>query len=131
MRNKILVALTAFTLFMFLALPAMAQTGEEVGSFDWAWLNAILAFFLPLAISFLKKASWSPQVKRVFAFVISAALGVVTVGFNQEWAFASTSDFFKLTLASITQIWIIAQVAYMSFWQDTKTEVALATSGVK
>ena len=128
--KKYLVALLALVLFMGLALPALAQTGDDAAavSFDWAWLNAVVAFFLPLAISLLKKSAWSTQTKKVFAFLVSAVVGVVTVGFDQGWAFTHFAEFLKLGIASITQIWVVAQVAYLSFWQETKPETALANT---
>lgn len=130
--RKLLVVLMALA-FMMIASPAlaMAEVDPEAAAqaIDWAWLNGVVAFALPLAISFFKKAEWSVMTKKVFAFLLSAVVGVVTVGFNQGWDFVSIADFARLAVLSISQIWVVAQVAYLSFWQDSKPEVALANMG--
>ncbi len=115
--------LTLFSMIFLISIPVFAQAeGGEGSSFNLIWVNGLVAFFLPLVISFFKKQSWSPQATRVFALVISGVVGVVTVGSNSGWDFASTSEFFKLIIGSITEIWVVAQVAYLSFWKGTTPE---------
>ncbi len=125
--NKLLLRiatfLTLFSVIFLISIPVLAQDGGGGSMVDLIWVNGVLAFFLPLVISFLKNQSWSPQVTRVFALVISAVVGVVTVGASSMWEFNATSDFFKLIITSITEIWVVAQVAYLSFWKGTTSEV--------
>lgn len=112
---------------MFVALPAMAQEVEEaveLPAFDLLWINATLAFFLPLIISAVKNSNWSTQLKRAVALIISAIVGVVTVGVSAGWDLDPFQDFIRLAIGSITQVWLVATVAYLAFWKDTGVEQA-------
>lgn len=121
--------------FMIVAIPVMAQEGEVVEevvgapAFDLVWLNGLIAVFLPLAISFFKRSAWAPTTKKVLAVGISAMVGVVTVGVDAGWSLDPFGDFIKLAVASVTQVWIVAQVAYLSFWEGTKVEGTLKKIG--
>ena len=101
----------------------MSMTTEVV--FNLAWIGAVIGFFLPLVISFVKNASMSTQVKRVLALVISAIAGIVSTGIQAQWSFASPGEFAQLTLFSITDIYVLSAVIYRNFWEGTSIEVAL------
>lgn len=123
----------ALVAFMVLALPAFGQADpppvDEGVVFNLAWLSATIGFFLPLVISFFKRQNWSTQVKRIVSLFIAAVVGVVTVGFQAEWVFGSASDFLQLAANSVVDIFVVSQVAYLSFWKDTAPERALENIG--
>lgn len=125
----VVVALAA--LVVLFALPAFAQ--EEGGAvppvFDLTWINATIGFFLPLVISFLKRANWSQNAKKTFALVVSAVAGVVSVGVEAAWDFAGAAEFAQLAVASITQVWVTAQAFYLGFWEDRSLERTLESVG--
>lgn len=126
--RRLVRLIIAVMVFMLMALPAIAQEVEEAveqPAFDLVWINGLVAFFLPLLISFLKRAEWNQQLKKTFALIISVIAGIVTVGVGAGWTLDPFGDFLKLALASVTQIWVVAQVAYLSFWEDTAVEAKL------
>lgn len=128
-----LLFLGALFAFMLVALPASGQTEPPPVSegviFNLEWLNVTIGFFLPFVISAFKRRQWSIQVKRIVSFFIAAIVGVVTVGFQAEWVFASAQDFLKLAVNSVVDIFVVSQVAYLSMWKDTAPERALESIG--
>jgi len=132
MTRRLVMLLVAVMALMVLALPAMAQTdGGEVTEvvFDLAWVGAVIAFFLPLVTSLVKRQSWSDQLKRIIAVVTAAIAGVVNTGVQAGWVFDSAGEFISLTLFSITQVYVAAAVIYQNFWSGTSTETRLAEVG--
>lgn len=131
MRRTVRVSLLVVGL-MVLALPALAAD-EPLAStdvvFDLVWIGGTIAFFLPLAISFLKRQSWSTQTKKYFAFGISALAGVVNTGIQAAWAFDSVGQFASLTALSVVDVYVASSVIYRNFWEGTSPEQALASVG--
>lgn len=97
--------------------------------FDLAWVGAVIAFFLPLLTSFLKRQAWSVQAKRLLALVVATVAGVVNVGVQGGWEFAGAGEFVSLALFSVIEVYVAAAVIYNNFWEDTAPEVALASVG--
>jgi hypothetical protein len=97
--------------------------------FDLAWIGAVIAFFLPLVTSMLKRQSWSTKTKQVFALGIAVVVGVVNAGLQAEWVFDSASQFVSLAAFSVIDIYIIAAVVYNNFWEGTTVETKLADVG--
>lgn len=95
--------------------------------FDLAWVGAVIAFFLPLLTSFVKRQNWSDQTKRVVALIVAAVVGVVNVGVQEGWEFGA--DMLSLVVFSIAEVYTVAQVAYQNFWKDTAPERTLAAVG--
>lgn len=132
--KRLLLVLSVLVLTLWVALPAFAQEGDPGDipaetQFDIPWLAGLVSFFLPLVISFVKRADWSQSTKKVFALVVSAIAGVIMVGFDAGWSLSPFGDFLKLALANITGIWVVSQVAYLSFWEDTGIERNLEAVG--
>lgn len=131
-KRLVRLMLLVLVLVVAFAIPAWAQEVEEVveePAFDLVWINGFIAFFLPLFISLVKKASWDQGAKKALAIVVSAVVGVVTVGVEAGWTLSPFGDFLRLALASITQVWLVAQVAYLSFWEGTQVEQAAEDVG--
>lgn len=125
-----------FTLaLMALMAPALAQAddAEIVAAtdvvFDLAWIGLVIAFFLPLVTSFLKRNGWSNQTKRVFAFGIAAVAGIVNTGVQAGWQFDNASTFASLAAFSVIDVYVAAAVIYRNFWEDTGIESSLASVG--
>lgn len=97
--------------------------------FDLAWVGAVIGFFLPLVTSAVKQQTWGTQAKRVLALVIAAIAGVVNVGVQAGWEFASAGDFIQLAVFSVVDVYVAAAVVYRNFWEDTKAETSLAAIG--
>lgn len=130
-RTRRAVLVVAVLAFMALALPALAQ--EDGGAippvFDLTWINATIGFFLPLLISALKSANASTNTKKTIALVVSAVAGVVSVGVQAGWEFASAVEFAQLAAASITQVYVAGQAFYLGFWEDKPIEASLEQLG--
>lgn len=116
---------------LFVALPAFGQ--EDGGAippvFDLTWINATIGFFLPLLISALKSANASNSTKKTIALAVSIVAGVVSVGVQAGWEFASAIEFAQLAAASITQVFVAAQAFYLGFWEDKPLEASLERLG--
>jgi hypothetical protein len=103
------------------------MTAEVV--FDLAWVGAIIGFFLPLLISFMKQQTWSVQTKRVLALVTSLVAGVVNTGIQQGWEFTTAGEFATLAIFSVMDVYVTSAVVYNHFWEDTAPEAKLASIG--
>lgn len=97
--------------------------------FDLAWVGAVIGFFLPLVISFVKRAQWSPGAKKWLAVLTSVVVGLVNTGIQAGWDFSSVGQFFQLAVFSVTDIYVLAAVTYQNFWKDTAPETSLAAIG--
>lgn len=126
--------LVVVVLLLVIALPAMATVVDDGGnavvgesnSFTIDWLYSVMAFFLPLVTSALKRVTWSTQTKRWFALSIAAVVGVITVAADMGWTFDDPMMFAQAAIGAIAQIWMIAAVAYRNIWEDTPIETKLA-----
>lgn len=134
-RRMLILAWLIALAVLAVALPALAQDGgvempeSAVPVFNLAWVAAVIGFFLPLVISFVKRRQWSDQAKRITAFVISAAAGIVNVGVQAGWVFDTIGQFLGMAVFSIIDVYVAATVIYQSFWKDTAPEAALAAVG--
>lgn len=131
--RKLTILLASSLLMMVVfALPALAQDGTEVVGnplFDLAWVGAVIGFFLPLVISFVKRSQWSTGAKQATALVVSAIAGVVNVGVQAKWQFDSAAQFLQLAAFSITDVWVTATVIYNNFWDGKTIDRTLASVG--
>lgn len=133
---RLIIVLLGVASLMLVALAALATNTEDVPvepgvTFDLSWLAGIVGFFLPLLISLVKKAEWSTQLKRGVALAASIVAGVVTVGVQAGWDAGTPTEFVQLALNSVTQVWIVSNVAYNAFWSDTAIERGLESVGSK
>jgi hypothetical protein len=134
-RRMLILAWLIALAVLAVALPALAQDGgvgmpeSAVPVFNLAWVAAVIGFFLPLVISFVKRRQWSDKAKRLTAFVISAVAGVVNVGVQAGWVFDTVGQFLGMAAFSIIDVYVAATVIYQSFWKDTAPEAALAAVG--
>lgn len=133
---RLLVVLLGVASLMLIALAALAQSEGEAPvepgvTFDLNWIAGVVGFFLPLLISLVKRVEWSTQVKRGIALVASIIAGVVTVGVQAGWDVGTPAEFVQLAFNSITQVWVVSNVAYNAFWSDTGVERALESAGSK
>lgn len=100
---------------------------EPTATFNLAWVAALIGFFLPLLISFIKRSTWSTQTKRVVALVTSIVAGVIAVGVKLGLEF--NADFVPAILLAVTDVYVVASVAYANFWKDTSIERGLESVG--
>lgn len=133
---RLIIVLLGVASLMLAALAALATNTEDVPvepgvTFDLSWLAGIVGFFLPLLISLVKRVEWSTQLKRGVALVASIVAGVVTVGVQAGWDVGTPTEFVQLAVNSVTQVWVVASVAYNSFWSDTAIERGLESAGSK
>lgn len=132
LRYLLRLALMVAALMVVFANPAWAQDAEEaVGTpvFDLVWIGAVISFFLPLVTSLFKRSSWSKTAKQILALFIAAVAGVVNVGIQSGWEFASVGEFLQLAVFSITQIFVFAAGVYKGLWEDTAVEKGLESVG--
>lgn len=100
---------------------------EPTATFNLAWVAALIGFFLPLLISFIKRSTWSTQTKRIFALVTSIVAGVVAVGVQLGLEF--TENFLPQIFLAITDVYVVSAVTYQNFWKDTAIERGLESVG--
>lgn len=132
LRRVLTLVMMVLAAMVVLALPALAQDVEEVEAepiFNLIWVGAVVAFFLPLLISFVKRAQWSPGAKKTLAFIVSAAAGVVVVGVQAGWEFDNVGAFLQLSAYSIIEVYVAGQVIYEKFWKDTALDRGLTSVG--
>jgi len=94
--------------------------------FDLAWVSAVIGFFLPLVISFLKKVTWSDGLKKTLAILMCAGAGLVNTGVQAGWAFGTLGEFVSLAVFSIMDVYVTATVIYTNLWKGTNIDTALA-----
>lgn len=97
--------------------------------FNLAWVGAVIAFFLPLVTSAIKRASWSVQAKRITALLIAAVAGIVNVGVQAGWEFTPIGEFAQLVVFSVAQIFVAAAAVYRGILEDTGVDNALTALG--
>jgi hypothetical protein len=93
------------------------------------WWLAGAAFVAPYAISYLKADGWTAQRTRLFAVVVSVALGVVAYATQFGWA-AISFDNVEMMLAEGTGVWFLGQVVYDKLVGGTALEVTAAATKV-
>ncbi len=81
--------------------------------------SALVGALLPLVISFVKKAEWSSQTKKLVAAGLSLVAAVITVVVTEG------SLSFELLLASVGTIFALAKTTYDGFWEDTSVDTTL------
>lgn len=101
----------------------------ETLTVDFVAWAAVIGTLLPLLISALKQSTWTSQVKKAVAVIVSVVAAVVYTGAAEGWNLDSFGEFWGLALASAAGIFMLAQASYVSFWEDTAIEVQLASLG--
>lgn len=92
---------------------------ETTGNTLVAW-SAVVGTLLPLVISMVKSNSWSTQIKRMVALLVSAVAAVITTGAELGWDMITWDSL----LTSFPVIFAMAQTTYTGFWEDTAPEKA-------
>ncbi len=81
--------------------------------------SSLVGALLPLVISFIKKASWSVQQKKLLSLVIAVVAAVATV------VAVEGSVSFELLLASAGTIFALAKTSYDGWWDTTSVDATL------
>lgn len=81
--------------------------------------SALVGAFVPLVISFIKRAGWSVQQKKLLSVVIAVVAAVATV------IVAEGSLDFELLLASAGTIFALAKTSYDGWWETTTVDATL------
>ncbi len=81
--------------------------------------SALVGALLPLVISFIKKAGWSIQQKKLLSIVIAVIAAIATVV-----AVEGSLDI-ELLLASAGTIFALAKTSYDGWWDTTTVDATL------
>lgn len=100
---------------------------ETTAVFNLAWVASVVGFFLPLLISFLKRAEWSTQTKRIVALATSVVAGIITVGVQLGLNF--DEGFLPAIALAVVDVYVVSSVTYGNFWKDTAIERGLESVG--
>ena len=93
------------------------------------WWLVGAAGIAPYLISYLAAEEWPKQRKRLFAAVVSVALGVVAFATQFGWAAVSFGNL-ELMLAEGTGVWFLGQIVYDKLVSGTALEVTAAATKV-
>lgn len=78
---------------------------------DAAMLSVIIGFFLPLVLNFLISVKWTPALKSLVAFVVSAVVGVLVA--------LATGAYAGLGIPSIILLtFVVAITVYKGWWKQ-------------
>lgn len=75
------------------------------------WLNALLGFFMPILVQWIKNKRWSRQAKTIVALTTSILIGIVSVLVTGQFSYENI-------LQSIAVVFSVGQLAYNLFWKS-------------
>lgn len=89
---------------------------------DPTTIEALIAFFAPLAVSLVKQAGWSSTVNGLIAIAVYVAFGIGAV-MAQGQTFTLDN-----IVPAVTTFTTVGTVAYMAFWKNSGLQTAITES---